>query len=130
MNENSLRNLQKFQPGVSGNPHGRPRTRLTDRFVQDLATSWERHGARILESLAKKDARFFADLCARLIPKDVSLTVSARLPGDLSPPDWEMMLELLNTIKAQLPDDRRTPGTVAELVTEALRLHSAKLVEG
>jgi hypothetical protein len=76
-----------------------------------------------------KEGTRFADLCSRLIPRDVQLTLQQRLPGDLPPADWELMLALLTTIKEQLPDDRRTPGAVAELVTEALRMHSATLIE-
>ena len=130
MNENSLRNLQKFQPGVSGNPLGRPRTRLTDKFVQDLAATWEKHGAKILEGMAKKAPIQLAELCSRLIPKDVSVTLQQRLPGNLEPDEWAAMVELLGAIKSQLPGDDRKPGEIAQLVTEALRLHSAKLVEG
>jgi hypothetical protein len=71
----------------------------------------------------------FAELCGRLIPKDVQVSLSARMPGNLEPDDWAAMLELLSAIKTQLPDDGRKPGEVAALVTEALRLHSAKLIE-
>jgi hypothetical protein len=28
VHDNSLKNLQRFQPGVSGNPNGRPRSQL------------------------------------------------------------------------------------------------------
>jgi hypothetical protein len=133
MNENSLRNLKpRWVAGESGNPAGRPaRARLTEQFVSDISATWGKHGIRVLEDMARKDGRSFAHhLAAKLIPQDVSLSISARLPGDLSPTDWEMMLSLLNTIKAQLPADQQTPGAVAELVGEALRLHSAKLIEG
>src|SRR5262249_17975235 len=43
MHENSLKNLQKWQPGQSGNLNGRPRVRLTERFISDVSASWERH---------------------------------------------------------------------------------------
>jgi hypothetical protein len=79
--------------------------------------------------MARKDGRSFAHLAAKLIPQDVSLSISARLPGDLPPDDWQAMLELLSAVKTALPDDKRQPGAIAQLVTEALRLHSAKLVE-
>jgi hypothetical protein len=38
------------------------------------------------------------------------------------------MVELLGAIKSQLPGDDRKPGEIAALVTDALRLHSAKLI--
>jgi hypothetical protein len=130
MNERSLKNLKPFRPGESGNLNGRPaRARLTEQFVSDLSATWSRHGSRILEDMARKDGRSFAHLAAKLIPQDVTLSVQARLPGDLAPDDWSSMLELLSAVKAALPDDQRKPGAIAELVTEALRLHSAKLIE-
>jgi hypothetical protein len=132
-NKNSLKAIEdhKWQPGVSGNPNGRPtaRSRLTERFIADISDTWAEHGAAILKRMAVKEGTRFADLCSRLIPRDVQLTLQQRLPGDLPPADWELMLALLTTIKEQLPDDRRTPGAVAELVTEALRMHSATLIE-
>jgi hypothetical protein len=130
MNEASLKNLRPFQPGQSGNLSGRPaRARLTEQFVSDLSATWAKHGARILEDMARKDGRSFAHLAAKLIPQDVSLSISARLPGDLPPDDWQAMLELLSAVKAALPDDQRKPGDIAALVGEALRLHGAKVVE-
>jgi hypothetical protein len=135
MHKNSLKNIEghKWQPGQSGNPNGRPtaRSRLSERFIADVSDVWATHGAKILERMATKEPTRFADLCSRLIPRDVAISISARTPGDLAPDDWGAMLELLAAIKAQLPGDDRKPGAIAELVTEALRLHSAKpLLEG
>ena len=132
MNENSLRNLKpRWVAGESGNPAGRPaRARLTEQFVSDISATWGKHGIRVLEDMARKDGRSFAHLAAKLIPQDVSLSLSARLPGDLPPDDWAAMLELLQAVKAALPGDDRRPGEIAQLVGEALRLHSAKLIEG
>jgi hypothetical protein len=130
-NENSLKNLRPWQPGVSGNPNGRPtaRSRLTERFIADISDTWAEHGAAILKRMAVKEGTRFADLCSRLIPRDVQLTLQQRLPGGLEPDDWQSMLELLSAIKSQLPDDKRQPGEIAQLVGEALRLHNAKVVE-
>ena len=80
--------------------------------------------------MVQNDPSRFAELCGRLIPKDVQVSLSGRLPGNLEPDDWQAMLELLGAVRTALPGDDRRPGEIAQLVTDALRLHSAKLIEG
>src|SRR5262245_17828350 len=65
MHENSLKNLRPkpWKPGESGNPAGRPpRARLTEAFISDVVASWSRHGADILETMARRDPVRFASL--------------------------------------------------------------------
>jgi hypothetical protein len=133
MHKNSLQNIEpnKWRPGESGNPNGRPaRARLTEQFVSDLSTTWAKHGSRILEDMARKDGRSFAHLAAKLVPQDVSLTLQERLPGDLDPDSWSAMLGLLEGIKTALPADRRSPREISEFVAAAIHAHSAKVIEG
>ena len=130
MNEASLKNLKPWQPGQSGNVNGRPaRARLTEAFISDLSATWNRHGARVLEDMAKKDGRSFAHLAAKLIPQDVQLTLQTRLPGNLEPAQWEAMLALLEGIREALPGDQRGPQEITDFVAAAIRSHSAKLIE-
>jgi hypothetical protein len=70
MHDNSLKNPRPWQQGETGNPNGRPtaRGRLTERFIGDVSSTWERHGTVILEKMAVKSPDRFADLCSRLIP--------------------------------------------------------------
>jgi hypothetical protein len=128
MHDNSLKNLQKFQPGQTGNPQGRPaRARLTEKFIADVADSWQQHGAKILEGMIKRQPDRFADLCSRLIPRDVQLSLEARAPVGL---DAEA-LEILQAIKQSLPDaNTRAPGEVLNFVLSAVRAHSAPTIEG
>ena len=45
-------NGRMWQPGQSGNRHGRPvgaRGRFSERFVADLTTAWEQYGAPALD---------------------------------------------------------------------------------
>ena len=128
MHDNSLKNLRKFEPGQSGNLNGRPaRARLTEKFISDVADSWQQHGAQILAGMIKRQPDRFAELCSRLIPKDVQLSLEARLPVGL---DAEA-LEILQAIKAALPDaNSRQPGEVLSFVLDAIRAHSAKTIDG
>ena len=128
MNQSSLKNLKpRWQPGESGNPAGRPaRARLTEAFISDMSATWSQHGATVLSDLARTQPAAFAGLCAKLIPQDVQVSLEARLPGNLSPDDWSIMLEVMGAVKQSLPDaNSRAAGEVLNHVLEALRAHSA-----
>jgi hypothetical protein len=96
--------------------------------VNDVATTWSKHGATILETMAIEEPARFAELCGRLIPRDVSLTVEQRLPGGLSPSD----LAIFQAIKAALPGaNDMEPGEVLQHTLDALRSYGAKpVIEG
>jgi hypothetical protein len=129
MHSNSLKNLQKYEPGTSGNPNGRPaRARLTEKFISDVAAAWEQHGSQILAGMVKRQPDRFADLCAKLIPTNVAVSLEARMPAALSHED----LEVFRAIKQALPDaGTREPGEVLNYVLEAIRSHAAtKIIEG
>ena len=52
---------------------------------------------------ARTNPAVFFVTCARLIPNDVRVTVQQQLPGNLSPEDWAMMREIVETVKQALP---------------------------
>ena len=118
-------NLKPWPKGVSGNLNGRPvgsRSAFSAGFTRDLAEVWAEKGkASMLYTAEKQPAVFFAT-CARLIPNDVRVTVEQQLPGNLSPADWNLMLEIVDAVKQAIPDaSNRPPGAVLEHVLDALR---------
>jgi hypothetical protein len=122
-----------WKPGESGNKLGRPigtRNKFSESFVSDVAATWTKHGGDILEKMATDEPARFAELCGRLIPRDVQLTVSQRVPGGLEADEWAIALEVFQAVRAGLPEaDKRQPGEVLNFVLDAIRAHDAKLIE-
>jgi len=119
----------QWAPGVSGNPQGRGvgvRNKFSETFVSDVAATWAKYGASVLEKMATGESARFAEMCSRLIPRDVQVSLSARMPGGLEPDDWQHMVAVAAAIKTALPDDTRQPSDVLNFVLEAIRAHSAK----
>ena len=84
-----------------------------------------------MEHTAKSNPEVFFATCARILPRDVQLTVGAQLPGSLGADDWQLLIEVLEAVKQALPDvGQRSPGAVLELVTGAIRMASAPTIEG
>jgi hypothetical protein len=116
-------NGRMWQSGESGNRHGRPvgaRGRFSERFITDLTAAWEQYGETALAQTAQQ-----------LIPKDVTVSLSARLPANLDAADWQMLIETLDAIKQCLPDaGQRQPGEVMRYVLEAIQMANAPTIEG
>lgn len=122
-----------WKPGQSGNVNGRPlgsRQKIAEAIIRDIAAEWERSGASVLERMAKDEPAKFAQLAAGLVPKDILLSVTQRIPGGLDPDDWATTLAVLQAIKTALPDaNSRSPADVLQFVLEAIRAASGKLIE-
>jgi len=126
-------NLKPWKPGQSGNLNGRPvgsRSAFSAGFTRDLAEVWAEKGkASMLYTAEKQPAVFFAT-CARLIGPEVKLTIEQQLPGNLSPADWNLMLEIVDAVRQAIPDAASAPpGAVLEHVLGALRATQAKPIE-
>src|SRR5262249_11017493 len=112
-----------FPPGVSGNPNGRPvghRTRhqFSAAFLADLAEVWAEHGRETMLRTAKSSPETFFATCARILPKDVELTIRQHYSSDLDHAD----LEILRAIKQAIPDaGQRQPNEVFDFVLDAIR---------
>ena len=123
-------NGRMWQPGQSGNLNGRPvgsRNAFSAAFLQDLRDVWIEHGKQAMELTAKNNPEVFFATCARVLPRDVSLTVDARTPGSLAAEDWATMLAVLEAVRAAMPDaGQRSPAAVLE----AIRMANAPIVEG
>ena len=60
---------------------------------------------------------FFAT-CARLIGPEVKPTIEQQQQGNLSPADWNLMLEIVDAVRQAIPDaSNRAPGAVPEHVS-------------
>ena len=121
-----------WQPGQSGNINGRPvgaRGRFTEQFMADISDAWHKHGAGIIDKMAQDEPMRFAELAARLIPKDVQLTLQTRLPGNLEPHEWQLAMECFGAIREALPNaSNQEPGAVLTFVRDAIRASNATLI--
>jgi hypothetical protein len=113
----------------SGNQQGRPvgsRNQFSNAFMQDLAAVWAAHGRETMVATAKVNPEAFFATCARLLPRDVAISIQAQAPvldaGDLA---------ILRAIKEAIPDaSKRQPGEVLNFVLDTIRAHDAKMIVG
>jgi hypothetical protein len=73
------RELTQFKPGQSGNPRGRPqgsRNKLTEEFTHSLCKAWVTYGEAALQTAAMTEPMQFCEMIARLMPRDVEVTIA------------------------------------------------------
>ena len=93
---NSLKNLKSYKPGQSGNPKGRimgSRQKLTEKFIDDLAGHYEREGHKAIERVLDENPVAYLQIVCRLLPKDISLTVSNDMSTSLPPDQLKRIAE-------------------------------------
>jgi hypothetical protein len=119
--EKQQRNLIPYKPGQSGNPKGRPqgsRNKLNEQFIRDLCKAWETYGQSALMTAAMTTPTEFCNMIARLMPRDVDVTVT-HMKADRMSDDQLMEIAMRGKqldLKANDPDlilDQRDPETKA-----------------
>ena len=118
-----------WKPGQSGNPNGRPpgaRSQFSEAFLRDLRDGWQKHGKEVIDKVAKLEPTAFFATAARIIPKDVEITIGQQYPAGLDAED----LALLRAVKAALPNaGERSPADVFNHMLAALHAYDAKLID-
>jgi hypothetical protein len=111
--------------GMGGRPVGTRQT-FSAAFLRDLGAVWAEHGQQTMLHTAKNSPEVFFATCARLLPKDVELTIRQHYSTDIDPAD----LEILKAIRAALPNaNELPPGEVFNFVLDAIRAANAKPIE-
>jgi len=122
----------RFKNG-SASLGGRPlgsRHKFSETFLRDLSAKWAECGSDIIDRVAATEPAKFFSVAASLIPRDVQVSLTARLPGNLEPEEWLIATETFQAIRQALPEaDKRQPGEVLSFVLDAIRAHDAKLIE-
>ena len=62
------------------------RQRITDKFINDLADHYEREGHKAIERVLDENPLGYLQIVCRLLPKDITLSVSQD-PSNTLPPD-------------------------------------------
>src|SRR5216683_3236548 len=113
----------RWQKGEITNPRGRPvgsRHRLSKQLIADLAATWDRFGAGIMENMAKEDPSSLAKLAFGILPKEALLKIEAPPPGNLSPDEWQALRGVLDAIAAAKVGDVE-PADIFSFLEHCLR---------
>jgi hypothetical protein len=111
--------------GLGGRPIG-SRQAFSAAFLRDLGEVWADHGKTAMLHCARTQPETFFATAARILPKDVAVTIEQAMPRGLEPED----LAILRAIKAAIPDaNSRSPDEVLSFVLDAVRAHSAQLID-
>ena len=126
-------NLKPWKPGQSGNPAGKPigtRQAFSQGFIKDFSTVWQEEGLEAVRKVARKSPESFVAIAAKVCPADVRVSIERSLPGGLGPEDWSLLQEVIQAVKAGIPDAANAkPGEVFSRVLDALRAHDAKTID-
>ena len=99
----------RFQPGNKLGGHGgRPkgaRSRLGEKFLENLAADFDEHGETVMQTVRKEDPTAYFTTVAKLLPREVEakLTVERTLPGNLTADAWSKLHNVVDLIERLAP---------------------------
>jgi hypothetical protein len=107
--------------GMGGRPIGSRQT-FSAAFLRDLGAVWAEHGKASMLHTARSNPETFFATCARLLPKDVELTIRQNYSGGLDETD----LQILRAIRDAIPNaNELAPQAVLDYTLKAIQSYSA-----
>jgi hypothetical protein len=89
----------RYKPGQSGNPRGRPkgsRHKLGENFISALQADFSEHGSEVIQAVRTKRPQDYLKIVASILPKEVNVNESAL--HQLSDDELSAMLYLLRSL--------------------------------
>ena len=121
----------RWLKGIASPSPGRPvgsRSKLGDAFVESLQKKWQAEGDDILDRVARDNPEKVLEVMARVLSKELAVTVEQRTPGGLDADSYAALRRLLDLIERLKIEGE--PQAVFERIEAALRADSAMLIEG
>jgi hypothetical protein len=120
----------RWLKGSASPSPGRPlgsRAKLGDAFGQSLQRKWEAEGDSIIDRVARDNPEKILEVMARVLPKELAISVEQKTPGNLEPEAWATLRRVLDLIEAcKIEGD---PQAVFSAIEDDLRARLAKPIE-
>jgi len=98
-------------------------------MVSDFLADWHEHGTDVLARVRMTDPATYLRVAAVLVPKEMNVAVQQATPGNLSPDEWQVLVDPVRLIKANAPEGANAlPSDIAPALEETVRVHFAKVI--